>query len=164
MILHADNGNAMGAGTLERRLEELGVVRSFSRRRVSNDNPYSESLFRTAKYRPDCPRGPFRSKKAACEWVASLAEWLNHQHRHGGIKLVRTHQRDCRNAVEICLHRAVVYEQARQCNPRRWSESTRCWRQPEVVWINQPAVDLDQGQKLPLMQAAYRAAMEGHLS
>ena len=52
-ILHADNGYAMRAATLESRLEELGVHRSFSRPRVSNDNPYSESLFRTAKYRPD---------------------------------------------------------------------------------------------------------------
>ena len=53
LILDADNGNAMRAATLESRLEELGVLRSFSRPRVSNDNPYSESLFRTAKYRPD---------------------------------------------------------------------------------------------------------------
>ena len=51
LILHADNGNAMRAATLESRLEELGVLRLFSRPRVSNDNPYSESLLRTAKYR-----------------------------------------------------------------------------------------------------------------
>ena len=59
LILHADNGNAMRAATLESRLEELGVLRSFSRPRGSNDNPYSESLFRTAKYRPDYPSRPF---------------------------------------------------------------------------------------------------------
>ncbi|WP_255094483.1 DDE-type integrase/transposase/recombinase [Synechococcus sp. J7-Johnson] len=58
LMLHADNGNAMRAATLENRLEELGVLRSFSRPRVSNDNPYSESLFRTVKYRPDYPRRP----------------------------------------------------------------------------------------------------------
>jgi len=63
LILHADNGNAMRAATLESRLEELGVLRSFSRPRVSNDNPYSESLFRTVKYRPEYPRKPFASKK-----------------------------------------------------------------------------------------------------
>jgi len=55
LVLHADNGNAMRAATLESRLEELGILRSFSRPRVSNDNPYSESLFRTVKYRPDYP-------------------------------------------------------------------------------------------------------------
>ena len=57
LIIHADNGNAMRAATLENRLEELGVLRSFSRPRVNNNNPYSESLFRTAKYRPDYPDG-----------------------------------------------------------------------------------------------------------
>ena len=142
------------AATLESRLEELGVLRSFSRPRVSNDNPYSESLFRTAKYRPDYPRRPFSSKKAACEWVASFVDWYSHQHRHSGIKFVTPQQRHCGQAVEISHHRTVVYEQARQLNPRRWSRSTRCWHQPEVVWINQPPDDLDQGQKLPLMQAA----------
>jgi putative transposase len=64
LILHADNGNAMRAATLESRLEELGVLRSFSRPRVSNDNPYSESLFRTAKYRPDYPRRPRADSKS----------------------------------------------------------------------------------------------------
>ena len=154
LILHADNGNAMRAATLESRLEELGVLRSFSRPRVSNDNPYSESLFRTVKYRPDYPRKPFASKEQACQWVAAFVDWYNHRHRHSGIKFVTPQQRHCGLAVEISHHRTVVYEQARQLNPRRWSRSTRCWHQPEVVWINQPADDLDQGQKLPLMQAA----------
>lgn len=138
LILHADNGNAMRAATLESRLEELGVLRSFSRPRVSNDNPYSESLFRTAKYRPDYPRRPFASKEEACRWVASFVDWYNDRHRHSGIKFVTPQQRHSGDAVEICRHRAVVYEQARRRNPRRWSRSTRCWRQPEVVWINPP--------------------------
>jgi len=99
LILHADNGNAMRAATLESRLEELGVLRSFSRPRVSNDNPYSESLFRTTKYRPDYSRRPF-------------ADWYNHRHRHSGIKFVTPHQRHNGDALEICRHR-VVYEQAR---------------------------------------------------
>jgi len=154
LILHADNGNAMRAATLESRLEELGVLRSFSRPRVSNDNPYSESLFRTVKYRPDYPRKPFASKEQACQWVAAFVDWYNHQHRHSGIKFVTPQQRHDGQAVEISRHRAVVYERARQLNPRRWSRSTRCWRQPEVVWINQPTDDLDGEQKLPLMQAA----------
>ena len=73
LVLHADNGNATRAATLMSRLEELGVLRSFSRPRVSNDDPYSESLFRTAKYRPNHPRRPFSSKKGACEWVARFS-------------------------------------------------------------------------------------------
>ena len=71
LILHADKGNAMRTATLESRLEELGVLRSFSRQRVSKDKPYSESLFRTVKYRPDYPRKPFASKQQACQWVAA---------------------------------------------------------------------------------------------
>jgi putative transposase len=84
LILHADNGNAMRATTLESRLEDLAVLRSFSTPRVSNDNPYSESLFRTAKYRPDYPSRPFRSKEAACQGVASFVDWYNHRHRQPG--------------------------------------------------------------------------------
>jgi putative transposase len=143
LVLHADNGNAMRAATLESRLEELGVLRSFSRPRVSNDNPYSESLFRTAKYRPDYPRRPFASKEEACRWVASFVDWYNDRHRHSGIKFVTPQQRHSGQAVAICRHRAAVYEQARKRNSRRWSRSTRCWRQPEVVWINPPPSEND---------------------
>jgi hypothetical protein len=128
----------MRAATLESRLEELGVLRSFSRPRVSNDNPFSESLFRTVKYRPDYPRRPFQSVEEACTWVARFVEWYNHQHRHSGIRFVTPDQRHSGKALAICRHRAQVYEQARQRHPRRWSRSTRCWRQPEVIWINPP--------------------------
>jgi hypothetical protein len=141
------------AATLESRLEELGVLRSFSSPRVSNDNPYSESLFRTAKYRPDYPSRPFTSREEACQWVVSFVDWYNHRHRHSGIKFVTPLQRHCGQAVEISRQRAVVYEQARQLNPRRWPRSTRCWHQPDVVWINQPPDDLDQAQRLLLVQA-----------
>jgi len=141
LILHADNGNAMRAATLESRLEELGVLRSFSRPRVSNDNPFSESLFRTVKYRPDYPRRPFQSVEEACGWVADFVDWYNHRHRHSGIRFVTPVQRHTGEAQAICRHRARVYEQAREQHPRRWSRSTRCWRQPEVVWINPPPIE-----------------------
>ena len=141
LILHADNGTSMRAATLEVRLEELGVLRSFSRPRVSNDNPYSESLFRTVKYRPNYPNRPFSSKEEACQWVSSFVDWYNHQHRHSGIKFVTPQQRHSGVAIAICKKRADLYEQARQRHPRRWTTTTRCWRQPEVVWINQPADD-----------------------
>jgi hypothetical protein len=103
LILHADNENAMRSATLDSLLEELGVLRSFSRPRVSNDNPYSESLFRTAKYRPDYLRRPFARKEEACQWVASFADWCNHRHRHGGIKFATPHQRHSGQAIEICV-------------------------------------------------------------
>jgi putative transposase len=143
LVLHADNGNAMRAATLESRLEELGVLRSFSRPRVSNDNPYSESLFRTVKYRSDYPRRPFRSQEEACAWVVAFVDWYNHRHRHSAIRFVTPDQRHSGQAVELCRHRALVYEQARQQHPRRWSRSTRCWHQPGVVWINPPPPEID---------------------
>jgi putative transposase len=138
LILHADNGNAMRAATLESRLEALGVLRSFSRPRVSNNNAYSESLFRTVKFRPDYPRRSFLSVEQACAWVAAFVRRYNDQHRHSGIRFVTPSQRHCGDAVAVSRHRARVYEQARQRTPRRWSRTTHCWRQPEVVWINPP--------------------------
>jgi transposase InsO family protein len=154
LILHADNGNAMRGATLESRLEEMGVLRSFSRPRVSNDNPYSESLFRTVKYRPDYPSRPFASKEEACEWVKAFVDWYNHRHRHSGIKFVTPHQRHSGAATAICQQRSEVYETARRANPSRWSRSTRCWRQPEEVWINKPSEEPEPDLALPLIQAA----------
>jgi putative transposase len=126
LILHADNGNAMRAATLKSRLEELGVFRSFPRPRVSNDNPFSESLFRTVKYRPDYPRRPFCSQEEACEWVMAFLDWYNHRHRHSGIRFVTPAQRHSGQAIAIARQRAAVYERARQQHLRRWSRSTRC--------------------------------------
>ena len=154
LILHADNGNAMRGATLESRLEEMGVLRSFSRPRVSNDNPYSESLFRTVKYRPDYPSRPFASKDEACEWVAAFVDWYNHRHRHSGIKFVTPHQRHSGAATAICQQRSEVYERARRANPSRWSRSNRCWRQPEEVWINKPSEEPEAIQALSSIQAA----------
>ena len=127
----------MRGATLEVRLEELGVLRSFSRPRVSNYNPYSESLF--------------RSKEEAFQWVSSFVDWYNQQHRHSGIKFVTPQQRYCGEAIAICKKRTDLYEQACQFHPRRWTTTTRCWRQPEVVWINPPADDfIAQTAKLEL--------------
>jgi len=139
--------------TLESRLEEMGVLRSFSRPRVSNDNPYSESLFRTVKYRPDYPSRPFASKHDACQWVVAFVDWYNHRHRHSGIKFVTPDQRHNGSAKAICRQRADVYEGARRAHPTRWSRTTRCWRQPAEVWINKPPEDPNPVLALPLAMA-----------
>jgi transposase InsO family protein len=154
LILHADNGTSMRGATLEVRLEELGVLRSFSRPRVSNDNPYSESLFRTVKYRPNYPNRPFRSKEEACQWVSSFVDWYNHQHRHSGIKFVTPEQRHCGEAIEICRQRSRVYELARIANPNRWSRSIRCWKQPDLVWINEPLATEQTSLQVALVKEA----------
>ena len=96
---------------------------------MSNDNHYSEWLLSNVKYRPDYTNRLFSSKEEACQWVSSFVDWYNHQHRH------------CGEAIEICRQRSRVYELARIANPRRWTGAPRCWRQPDVVWINPPADD-----------------------
>ena len=93
LILHADNGNTMQAATLEVRLEELGVLRPFTRQWVSNENPYLMALFRKIKYRPDYPRKQFSSKEEACLCVVGFVDCYNRRHRHSGIKFVTFHKR-----------------------------------------------------------------------
>jgi putative transposase len=154
LILHAENGDAMRGAALESRLEEMGVLRSVSRPRVSNDNPYSESLFRTVKYRPDYPSRPFANKEEACEWVATFVDWYNHRHHHSEIKFVTPHQRHSGSAKAICQQRTDVYEAARLANPTRWSRTTRCWSQPAEVLINKPTEESDPLLALPLIKAA----------
>ena len=76
-------------------------------------------------------------------------------HHHSGIKFVTPHQRQSGAAKAICQQRAEVYEKARLANPTRWrSRSTRCWRQPEEVWINKPPEENELALELKLMQAA----------
>jgi len=143
----------MRGATLESRLEEMGVLRFFSRPRVSNDNPYSESLIRTVNYRPGYPRRPFTSKDEGCECVVACVDWYNHRHRHSGIKFVTPHQRHSGAAKAICRQRADVYENARQAHPTRWSRHIRCWHQPEEVSINKPSEEAEPTQALSLVQA-----------
>jgi hypothetical protein len=106
------------------------------------------------KYRPDYPSRPFASQDEACECVKAFVDWYNHRHRHSGIKFVTPHQRHSGAATAICQQRSEVYETARRANPSRWSRSTRCWRQPEEVWINKPSEEPVAIQALPLIQAA----------
>jgi len=91
--LHSDNGSPMKGQTMLATLHNLGVIASRSRPSVSNDNPYSESLFRTLKYRPLMPVKPFDSIDQASQWVIGLVDWYNQEHRHSAIKFVTPEQR-----------------------------------------------------------------------
>ena len=93
IVLHADNGGPMKGATMLATLERLGGLASFSRPGVSNDNPYSEALFRTFKYRPDFPREPFADLATASSWVAAFVTWYNDVHRHSAIRFVTPAQR-----------------------------------------------------------------------
>jgi putative transposase len=88
VVLHSDNGSPMKGVTMLATLQKLGVMPSFSRPSVSNDNPYSESLFRTLKYRPSYPEKKFTGLVQARTWVDSFVTWYNDEHCHSGIKFV----------------------------------------------------------------------------
>jgi len=138
LVLHSDNGSPMKGATMLATLQRLGVVPSFSRPSVSDDNPYSESLFRTLKYTPAYPHKPFESLAAARHWVHGFVHWYNEAHRHSAIRYVTPGQRHRGEDIAILAERRRVYEQAKRCNPSRWSGPTRNWAPPTTVWLNPP--------------------------
>jgi putative transposase len=135
-VLHSDNGSPMKGATMLATMQRLGVVPSFSRPSVSNDNPFSESLFRTMKYVPEYPRDGFASVDAARAWVASFVTWYNHHHRHSGIGFVAPAERHDGRDIAILAARRATYERARRRQPERWARHTRPWKRPAVVRLN----------------------------
>ena len=117
-------------------LQRLGVMASFSHPGVSNDNPFSESLFRTMKYRPHYPSRPFASLEEAQAWVGSFIEWYNFEHRHSAIRYVTPAERHHGREKQILERRRRIYETARQRHPERWSGKTRNWDQVTTVRLN----------------------------
>ncbi len=138
LVLHADNGGPMKGATMLATLQKLGIVPSFSRPSVSDDNPYSESLFRTLKYVPTYPNKPFASIEAAREWMHGFVRWYNEEHRHSAIRYVTPSQRHRGDDRELLRRRATVYEAAKRRNPKRWSGCTRNWSPVTEVWLNPP--------------------------
>jgi transposase InsO family protein len=136
IVLHADNGGPMKGATMVATLERLGVLPSFSRPRVSNDNPFSESLFRTLKYRPEYPTQPFAALAAARAWVLAFVRWYNTAHLHSAIRFVTPEDRHAGRDVALLAARHQVYERARAAHPERWSGATRNWTPIDVVTLN----------------------------
>jgi len=139
-VLHSDNGGPMKGATMLATLERLGVVPSFSRPRVSDDNPFAESLFRTLKYCPEYPSTGFASVDAARTWVAAFVGWYNREHKHSGIGYVSPAERHEGSDVEILARRRQVYARAQRKHPERWASATRRWDRPATVTLN-PEVD-----------------------
>ena len=135
-VLHSDNGAPMTSYTLKARLADLGMLMSHSRPRVSNDNPYSESLFRTVKYCPAWPSKGFASLKAVRDWMLAFEGAYNEQHLHSGIRFVTPADRHRGVDDERLAHRKMVYERAKRLNPRRWSGQTRNWEVTGPVSLN----------------------------
>jgi len=136
LVLHSDNGAPMKAATMLAKLQELGVMPSFSRPSVSDDNPYSESLFRTMKYRPEYPEWPFENLDDARDWTNHFVNWYNNEHLHSGIRFATPADRHSGKDIEILVKRHQVYLEAKAKHPERWSGATRNWNHIEEVALN----------------------------
>lgn len=146
LVLHADNGAPMKSQTLQIKLYELGITPSHSRPRVSNDNPYSEALFRTIKYCPQWPCEGFASLTEARQWMSLFVQWYNQEHKHSRIRFVTPEQRHNGQDKEILMQRIAVYEKAKAAHPERWSGSTRNWRQVGIVTLNPERTEVSFSQ------------------
>jgi putative transposase len=153
VTLHSDNGGPMKGATMLATLQALGILPSFSRPAVSNDNPYSEALFKTLKYRPDYPARPFTDLNQARRWVAGFVDWYNQEHRHSAIQFVTPDQRHSGQDRAILKQRKTVYEAAKKQRPERWRGETRNWDPVRVVYLNP-----DQKDKKLDRQALKKAA------
>lgn len=136
LVLHADNGSPMKGATMKVTLEKLGIIASYSRPRVSNDNPFSEALFRTFKYRPDWPSKGFATKADAQTWVKSFANWYNAEHLHSAIRFVTPNARHAGQDRSTLAARTLLYANARAQKPERWSGKPRNGQPAGPVWLN----------------------------
>ena len=136
LVLHSDNGSPMKCYTLQAKLADLGITPSHSRPRVSNDNAYSESLFRTLKYCPQWPSQGFATLAIARDWVNDFTNWYNNEHCHSRIKFVTPAQRHRGEDKILLQKRHAVYELAKAKHPERWSGETRNWDHIGVVTLN----------------------------
>lgn len=143
LVLHSDNGSPMKGATMLETLYSLGITPSRSRPRVSNDNPYAESLFKTLKYNPNYQPKGFESLDKARQWVKWFVNWYNHEHKHSGINFVSPNQRHTGKSKEILKRRHDLYETAKQLHPERWTGKTRNWSQDKEVWLNPENVKSD---------------------
>jgi putative transposase len=148
LVLHADNGGPMKGSTMLATMQRLGIVPSFSRPSVSDDNAYAEALFRTLKYRPAYPRKPFASLEAARRWVADFVAWYNREHLHSAIRYVTPDDRHAGRDVAILAARRDVYRAAKTRTPRRWTGDIRNWTPVGPVHLNRHHPDLGRKETL----------------
>jgi transposase InsO family protein len=136
LVLHSDNGTPMRGATMISTLQWLGVIPSFSRPHVSDDNPYSEALFRTLKHTPAYPRLPFGDLASAQRWVERFVAWYNGEHRHSAIRYVTPDERHFGAEHDVLARRRCLYERARRSNPKRWTAAIRDWSPVGLVTLN----------------------------
>ena len=133
-------------------MHKLGIVPSFSRPRVSDDNAYAEALFRTLKYCPEYPSKGFATVEDARAWVARFVAWYNDVHLHSSIGFVTPSARHAGHDIAILAERRRTYARARRHHPARWSRNTRPWGRPEIVTL------LPETDQISQTASAMRAA------
>ena len=133
--LHSDNGNPMKGSTMIMTLYKLGILPSFSRPRISDDNPYSESLFKTLKYTPGFPKY-FTDLEHARTWIADFVNWYNTEHRHSGIGYITPNQRHSGIGNKIMQKRNETIMNAYSRNPERWSKNPSLYEEQHRVYLN----------------------------
>jgi putative transposase len=149
LTVHADRGTSMTSKPVALLLADLGVTKSHSRPKVSNDNPYSESQFKTLKHHPAFPDrfGSLQDARAFCQ---QFFGWYNAEHRHAGIGLLTPADVHYGRAEQITLARNAVLDAAYQAHPERFvGKPPKPPRLPEVVWINKPLDPLEPPQQFP---------------
>ncbi len=136
-VLHADSGPAMRSRVLKDLLVDLGIGQTHNRPRVSNDNPFSESEFRTMKYRPNYP-GTFNDLDAARAWVGAYVSWYNHHHRHSGIALFTPEEVHSGTWAQQWTQRNQALQAYYATHPERFRNRPRTHSPNTVVGINLP--------------------------
>ena len=143
-VVHADNGGPMKGATMLATLQRLHVVPSFSRPHVSDDNPFSESLFKTLKYHASYP-AYFETIEDARQWVRYFVEWYNNEHQHSGIQYVTPSQRHSGEDIEILKIRKETYRKAKLKHPERWTGAVKSWD-----WVGEVTLNPSYRDKLPI--------------
>ena len=140
LVLHADRGAQMTSNTIAELLEDLGVTRSFSRPRTSDDNPYSEAAFKTVKYRPDYP-AHFESINDARTWMRRFVAWYNHDHYHSALGYLHPADVHASTTEPIITARQAVLDAAYAAHPERFrNKAPIAAGPPTEAWINKPDI------------------------
>jgi len=148
LTLHADRGSSMKSKAVALLLADLGVTKTHSRPRVSDDNPFSEAQFKTLKYRPEFPQrfGSLADSRAFCR---PFFRWYNTEHRHSGIAFMTPENVHHGRATQILETRSATLDAAFEAHPERFKGKRPSPKAlPQAVWINPPADDVDQEQEV----------------
>jgi putative transposase len=147
-VVHSDRGPAMTSKEVTELLSDLGIVKSHSRPKISNDNPFSEAQFKTLKYCPAFP-GVFGSIHHTKSFCHSFFNYYNHEHYHSGIGMHTPFTVHIGTAETIQQKRAATIEQFRAANPDRFTRKPKLPALPTAVWINKPDDQAEDQEEQP---------------